>query len=349
MKQRILLFTFLIFSSGLFAQQVPQTTTPLITKVTATWCINCGTWGWEFFESLVNQNSSNAILIAAHDSGNLTTDVGETFADNFNSFGQPKYYFNNEDLLASRTNFPALATEVNSRVADMANQTPVANVGFIANLDNGTMTVRTKTQFFEAADGEYFLALYLVEDGVIMAQSGQPSNAEHKEIMRGGFDIDVFGRQLTPMTSIAEGTEFTNMHEMNIDPNWIVENLTLVGMIWKNEGGTFQYVNGNKTTDFDGDLTTSVENTFTEVTGFSVLPNIISSNATVQLDLEQTIENAQINIYDLNGKKLHTIFTGNLGTGNHAFEIEKSNLPTGMVFITLESAGKQHALKVIIE
>ena len=349
MKQRILLFSLLVFSTGLFAQDVPTTQMPLVTKVTATWCTNCGSWGWDLFEGLVEDNKDKALLVAAHPSGGLVSPAGSSFSSNFNAIGQPKFYLNNEDQRPTRNSVAAKRTEIGGLIDDMRSQSPVANVGFIANMADGKITVRTKTKFFEAAQGEYYLSLYILENNVVASQTSRGSNAVHKEILRTSFDSDVFGQQLTTMSDISADMEFTNMHEIDVNLAWNTANLTLAGMIWKKEGATYQYVNGNKTNDFDGDLTSSVQNAFSEVSDFSVLPNIISNNATVQLNLEQSIQNAQINVYDLTGKKLKTIFSGNLSGGVQSFEIEKGNLPNGMVFITLEAKGEQYAVKAIVK
>ena len=349
MKQRILLFSFLIFSTGLFAQDVPETQMPLVTKITATWCPNCGTWGWDLFEGLVEDNRSKAIVLAAHPSGGLVSQAGSSFNSNFNAIGQPKFYLNNEDQRPSRNSVAAKRTEIGGLIDDMSSQSPVANVGFIAKIADGKITVRTKTKFFEASQGEYYLSLYILEDDVVASQSSRGSNAVHKEILRTSFDTEAFGQRLTTMSDISADMEFINMHEIDVNLAWNTANLTLAGMIWKKEGDTYQYVNGNKTNDFDGDLTSSVQNAFSEVSDFTVLPNIISNNATVQLNLEQSIQNAQINVYDLTGKKLNTIFSGNLSAGVQSFEIAKGNLPSGMVFITLEAKGEQYAVKAIVK
>ncbi|MEO1714235.1 MAG: hypothetical protein AAFU60_12955 [Bacteroidota bacterium] len=64
MKQTSLLFALLLVLGGsLQAQEVMEVTTPVITKKTATWCINCGTWGWDLFEGLVSANQNSAVFL----------------------------------------------------------------------------------------------------------------------------------------------------------------------------------------------------------------------------------------------------------------------------------------------
>ena len=54
MKKIILLLSvFFYLGMNAIAQTVEAKQNTLITKKTATWCSFCGTWGWDFFENLV--------------------------------------------------------------------------------------------------------------------------------------------------------------------------------------------------------------------------------------------------------------------------------------------------------
>ena len=63
MKQFTLLTIFCIASISLFSQEVMEVQQTLLTKRTATWCPYCGTWGWGFFEDLIEDNEEKAVLI----------------------------------------------------------------------------------------------------------------------------------------------------------------------------------------------------------------------------------------------------------------------------------------------
>ena len=95
-----IIFTISILVSSLtigFSQDVPEVQQSLITKITATWCPNCGGWGWTFFENIYDDNADKALLIAAHYSGELQTSVSSDFADNFNISYQPFFILGNEN------------------------------------------------------------------------------------------------------------------------------------------------------------------------------------------------------------------------------------------------------------
>jgi hypothetical protein len=62
MKRIYILLTFVFFINLLQGQDVPETQQSLISKVTATWCINCGTWGWSLYEGLEQDNAGSNFL-----------------------------------------------------------------------------------------------------------------------------------------------------------------------------------------------------------------------------------------------------------------------------------------------
>jgi len=317
MKQKFLLLLFSFAACNLFAQDVPETQTPLVTKITATWCINCGEWGWDLFEGLIDENEDKAILIAAHDSGDLTTNIGEGFADNFNTFSQPRFILNNVDQNSSNRSVDENISLISGQIAEMSMQSPVVNVGFFAEMKDGKIEVQTKTKFFQEAEGEYYLGLYVLEEKVVNMQSGR-GLTEHKFIFRAGFDNEVFGTRLSTMNTLGAGMEFSDNYSIDIDGAWNTDNLKVAGMIWKKEGDTYQYINGNSTIDFSGN-TSSVENDFVEVDSYSVAPTIVNDFATVHLNLSQSLEHAALNLYSIEGKKIGSIYTGNLSIGAHTF------------------------------
>ncbi len=349
MKQKFLLLLLSFAACNLFAQDVPETQTPLVSKITATWCVNCGTWGWDLFDGLINENEDKAILIATHFSGDLDTPVGRAFADNFGVFAQPRFILNNEDKNGSRNSVQSKITEITDEINTMSLQSPVANVGFYAEMVDGKIQVQTKTKFFQQAEGEYYLGLYVVEEGVVNNQSGQGANTVHKTIMRASIDTENFGSRLSMMNTLGAGMEFSGNHSIDIDSDWNTDNISVVGMIWKKEGAKYQFVNANSTNDFSGN-TSSVENDFVEVDNYSVAPTVINDQATVSLNLSQSIENATLNLYAIDGKKIGSIYSGNLSVGAHTFQINRSDFTnTGMVLVTLEKDGLRLSKKVIVE
>lgn len=349
MKQKFLLLVFSFAFFGLQAQDVAEQQTPLISKVTATWCPNCGTWGWTFFENIIQDNGDKAIMLGVHDSGDLQSAEGVALSNNFNAIGQPKFFVNDEDLRVNSSSISAKRTEVENLVNTMIAESPVANVGFYAEMGNGQINVRTKTKFFQdGGANDYNLALYLIEDDVVNNQSGQGVTM-HPNVIRTGFTADAFGEILDASGTIASGTEIIRDFSLDVNPNWEMANVSVVAVIWENNGGNYQFVNASRTNDFSGIPVSSVVG-ISQVEGFAVTPTIVTETATVEINLTETLENAALTIFDLTGKKVATVFAGNLNSGIQTFEINRSVFAaSGMYFLTLENNGKVMTQKVIVK
>ena len=91
MKSKITLLVLLIFFGFAMSAQVPdapQTSMPVITKIAATWCPPCGSWGWDFFEHMLEDNTDDAIIMAVHHSGDLVNPTASALTSNLNASSQ---------------------------------------------------------------------------------------------------------------------------------------------------------------------------------------------------------------------------------------------------------------------
>ena len=346
MKKIFLQLAFIfLFSNSFFAQEVPEVQRPLITKIAATWCPPCGGWGWDFFEDLVIDNEAKATMIVAHHDGQLVTAAGDAFSSNFNSPYQPYFYVYNDDVGANSSNGATKRTEVKDMVDVEAAKSPVANAGMYLWLSgNNNLTIDTKTKFFQAASGEYYIGVYAVEDEVINFQQGQGDNAVHEKILRGSLTSEIFGEFLMS-GDISVGSEFLNSFSFQLDDTWNLNHLEIVTIIWKKEGNTYVAINTNLSSDF---ITVGNVNILLQNASMEILPNVTSSQAIVNIDLEKELENATIELFDLDGKKITDIFQGKLKNGNSQFTIERNSVAVqGMYFVVLKSNQKVITKKVI--
>lgn len=335
---------FLIISSS-FAQDVPEIQRPLITKIAATWCPPCGGWGWTFFEDLVVDNEDQATLIVAHHDGDLVTVAGDAFSSNFNSPYQPYFYVYNDDVEASSSTASAKRIEIKDLVDVEAAKSPIANTGMILNLADLQLQILTKTKFFQSASGEYYLGIYAVENEVVNFQQGQGANAVHEKILRGSLLDDTFG-ELISSGDVDAGSEIEKNYNVELDANWDVDHLEIVTIIWKKEGDTYVATNTNLSTDFVPLV--GNENVLLKNASLEVLPNVISNQAIIKIELEKELKNTTVELIDLDGKTVSNIFQGNLPLGNSNFNIERNLVSAkGMYFVVLKSNQKVITKKVI--
>lgn len=346
MKKTFLqLAVILFFSNSLFAQDVPEVQRPLITKIAATWCPPCGGWGWTFFEDLVIDNEEKATLIAAHHDGGLVTVAGDAFSSNFNAPYQPYFYVYNNDVGASPSNAAAKRIEVKDIVDVEAAKSPIANAGMNLTLSgDNNLTIDTRTKFFQATSGEYYLGIYAVESEVINFQQGQGNDAVHEKILRGSLIDDTFG-ELVTSGNIDTGSEFEKTYNVELDDTWNLDHLEIVTIIWKKEGDTYVATNTNLSTDF---IVAGNVNVLLQHASMEVFPNIVSFQAIINIELENDLQAATIEVIDLEGKKVADIFQGNLPNGNAQFTLQRSSVPSpGMYFVVLKSNQKVMTKKVV--
>ena len=347
MKKGILLLFIGFLSFGLSAQEVPEVQKSLITKRTATWCSLCGTWGWSFFEGLIEDNADKAVFFAAHFSGELINPTAETIVSNFGGFSQPRFYLGSTDQNVSSGNASTRRTEIQAKVDESFETAPVVNSGINAFEDGETISIDVKTQFFQAAEGEYLVAPYIVEDGVINFQQNQGQAAIHKYILRTSFTENAFG-EVVATGNIEAGTTVDQSFSIAIDPAWAFENIEIAVVIWKNNGGDYEFVNVNSTNTFS--MPVAVNDIELQDATMLIAPNVATDQAQINITADRTFDEANLILTDLSGRQVAVLSQGTLAAGDHTFELNKAQVnQNGVYFISLVAEGKTLTQKVIFQ
>ena len=80
----------------------------------------------------------------------------------------------------------------------------------------------------------------------------------------------------------------------------------------------------------------------------NIYPNPLKENSVVSFDLENK-QHIIISIQDVIGKKITTVFDGNLTAGHHEYSIsENSKLAAGVYFINFSTGDHSVAKKLIV-
>ena len=246
MHRSLLLFPLLVTTLTLGAQtfDFPTTHRPLISKKTATWCSNCGTWGWTLFRDLIEDNAEQAELVALHNSGNLKTDAASDLAANFGGVGQPVFSFDEIDVGATSSNSAAKRVELQQEVMEAAATSAPLGTGIQLERNGDVLTIRTQTRFFEAEDGRFLEAVYLVEKSRTAQQSGQGADAEHKHLLRLSLDDNTFGQEIAN-GPVPAGFE-TSIIERTLDlADYDPANLRIVAVVWEQFMNSYLVANTN--------------------------------------------------------------------------------------------------------
>lgn len=348
MKKNLLLSMIIVFlGTSLIAQTVPEVQRTLLTKISATWCNPCGDWGWDMFENLLEDNQDKSILIVAHHSGDLMNVAASEITTNFSVFNQPVFVVNHTNDGVTSANALTKRTEIKNLVDSTFMASPIANAGMDLTLDGDQLQVAIKTKFFQDDFGVYYISAYVVENYIVNYQESIGFDAVHQKVLRSAVTSTTFGDELIN-GSVTAGTEFDNTYSMTLDSEWNTDNLEVITIIWKKVANKFEFVNANISTDFE--TTVASVDVLLQNASLNVFPTVTATSATVSIDAKENLENASLELYDLNGRKVADIFQGNLNTGNTTFTIDKKMVnANGIYFLVLKHQDKVASQKVIFE
>ncbi len=328
------------------SQEVSAEQRSLITKRTASWCPNCGTWGWNLFKELIADNSQKAVLIAAHYDGALAVPAAEALTDNFGGFYQPRFFLDETDQNATSGNAAAVQSTIRDQVNAAFQQAPVANTAFQPGYFAGEIQVPAKVKFFQDAQGQYFLGMYLLENNVTAFQSGIGADAVHQKLFRASFTASTWGLEIVN-GSVTAGTEFSLDFSLSAnDPQ--ASDYEVVGVIWKKEGEKYLPVNTWSTATFG--TPTLGETAAAVLPRLTVWPQPMSHSGYAQLDLPQA-QQVRLVLSDGEGRLIREIHRGHLGAGMHSFDLraDLANLPRGTYILQAQTSAGSRSTPLLVQ
>ena len=149
----------------------------LISKITATWCGPCGSWGWTLLEDIIAETSGEAVIMSVYSPTNseLNNTTAVDFGDDFGTQGYPSFCVNGKNRTEYSTTggiFPdQTKTNVVATSDSMAASNALVSMAYQKSIDGTTLTLNTLTEFYANLTGEYYLGAYVIEDGVIEDQA----------------------------------------------------------------------------------------------------------------------------------------------------------------------------------
>lgn len=331
--------------------QIPEKQMPLVAKITASWCPYCGTWGWDFMEALLDDNSATSNVVSLHYSGNYRSKEAAEMTSNFGAFGQPQFFLNSELIDVNSSTTSVSRENVKTNINRVITQSPEVQTGFLAGTEEGQFNIVTKTRFFQNVSGEYFLGLYLVQKSFIGSQAGRSETALHKNVLRYSFAGSTFGESLGS-GAIAAGTEVLVQHSIPLaELGYDLDNIRILSVIWKKEGNKYMVVNSNITSQFTSgvSLITTGNRRFGKADfQFSAQPNVVSDFSLLKLILPSQRKYFRIELWSLQGQKIQDIYEGALSAGAHHWTVDRSMVgPAGMYFLRLYDADGQLSRPII--
>ena len=338
-----LFFLCLVCLLPLQAQEAPQTQMPLVTKVTATWCSNCGSWGWDFMELALDAHEDEALFLGAHYSGDFENDLGDFIDQNFSAIGQPVFFLGNEDLVVTRNNVNARLQTLSDGINQQLAMSPVANTGIKVRLSGNQLQVNSKTRFFQSANGEYYLAMYVVENDILNRQASQSGDVEHPYVAR-AFMHDNPEGILISQGSVQAGTEFDESFSITSDSEWDMDNIHVYAILWEKQASRYIYLNGH------GEVvgaSTGTGEPGQEVFGVGLLPNLGDGKFEIKVNLPEA-QDVQFRLVDQKGTAVLQTWTRNMSRGESLESLNIDNLVSGLYYLQVTAGNNRTVEKLII-
>ncbi len=209
---------------------------------TGTQCGSCSSVGIPTFMQAIVDNPRTLVPFSVHcgsgDPINNNTSLQFSNDPFYAVSGTPTFAVGNTagvGINASAVNTAIAANTSSAADAGLAATTTV--IGNVANI-----TARVK--FFNAVSGEYWLGMYILENGVISPQISLPDPYSHYHVLRacanqtGGIRGQKIANGAVAAGTIIDQSVSYTMSNVN-DPSKIVVSLIL----WKNTSGTWTMVN----------------------------------------------------------------------------------------------------------
>lgn len=344
------LFTLSILVASFFAsnaQTPPNKNVAIVNKTTATWCGPCGSWGWTLFEGITADNEAKAIIMGTY--GSSSSDMyNQTAGDFYNDFasgaGWPAFCAIGINRTAYSTSggiyTGATQTNVKATVDSFVNTPVVASTGYNYSISGSTLTVNTVNKFWSAGSGDYYVNVYLVEDGVMNTQNGQTGVVAHHHVLRGGV-TGTWGTNLVNGSFSANQT-VNKSFTYTIPSTWDKSKLEVVTMIWKKVGSDYQFINANNLASAPNGIT-NIE----EAGNIHLFPNPTRDMVHLSVDI---IESSKLSLVvtDLRGQIIYQENSKDVHNGKHYVDINTSNWAAGNYVIRVNLNDQQYTGKISV-
>lgn len=268
-----------LYASTALAQNTGQQA--FIVKKTATWCSNCGSWGWTWFKDLIQATEGQGgIPIALHSTSSQLkppADLDGAILGAFNTTGSfPAFFVNG-------IQYPTYAATLSAAQAAITQQ-PVATLSLQTGYDADAISARAVVSWAKDGEGQYAVGLYVVEDSLVFQQSAQGANAIHRYVLRNALGGLPFG----DLQSVIHASGQTTVKELTAAyPGISVVRHHILAVLWKQVNGKYQFVNAAMTRLEAGGITSAVDQA--EIwDDLTVFPNPVLPGGRVQVESSVT-------------------------------------------------------------
>jgi hypothetical protein len=331
-KQLSILLCVFILQAGYGQEQWS-----MFSKVTASWCSNCGSWGWTMFEEgLDAMENQNVLSWTLHYSGDLRNPTAEALVDNFSANGQPVFFINNDNMSVNSGNINQKIAELEETVTLLNAFAPFAAVEVTAAYDGYKIYGDAQVEYMDDSPGNYYVSHYLIKDHIISPQTNQGSMADHRFVLMDHFGDEVFGNLIaSPQADAGDVFDETFSKELEIADEDVAD-YYVATVLWN------QISNGSYRV-FNLDVT-QVQNLPSNVVDESILEqfNLSLNNKTLNV-VPTTNESYTVEILSVDGKLVEK------QTSNQAMSINLDQINNSIFIARIISDNKQASQRFFIK
>lgn len=355
-KLSLLLLAAASVSTSSFAQTPGQVNRGLVTKISATWCGPCGGWGWVLTDEIKAATHDKAMYMGifptnsnpgwgnpefVNNTANAFQNVSTFMGTGYPSHGANALDKSKQNSSGGGINTAGVKSDVIAAINDFANAPVVASTGFTVEKKGNDIIVKSKTQFWQAANGEYYLAAYMVEDGALNRQANKTSTSDpndkipHSNVLRGSMSgtttADAWGVQIANGAITANQTYDKEFKFTVTDSKWDMAKMKVEMILWKKEGSAFKYVNGNDIYQF----VASVDDV-SAVGNLNLYPNPATDRVDVNFGTAAATD-VTINMTDAMGRLVYTSGSINVTAGETVHTIYTNGMAAGTYNVSVVS------------
>ena len=343
---RLLLFFLFVGTIPLMAQRITLPK-PVVIKVTATWCAACGSSSWDDFKFISEEFGQDAVILAVHASelSQLHSPTAKAIADNIpDRLGQPELFLDGEYVEGN------WISGTRNYIEFVQTTEPVAHVFLSLEIVDNQIRATTTVKFLKDSNREHYLGLYVVENRLAAFQINRGPEEKHSKVLRTHFTENTFGNLISE-TDIVKDAAFDATYSMEIDTAWNIDNIELAAIIWEKVGERYFVTNANTSlTSLSAAVTTSLASSFLEKAQLTIHPTLVRDDALIQLSSPSNLGTASIELLDMNGAVLSSIYQGTIPFGKNSFALPiPVTLSNGVYLIRLISNGDSLIRKFIVK
>jgi len=207
----------------------------LVFNYTATWCSYCGIWGAPLMHDL--NALSRVVPVSIHTNGDpMYTELMDDLAsDRETGNSIPAFWIGDTKTNNQQESF--------DQVIALKAQLPVAGLNLSYEFEGNSIKVDVKTIFLKNLDGDFFLNIFLLEDGIDgssssgnykqagTSQSYPDDDYEHNFVLRTTQNEEnVYGEQIISNPSSDE--TINKSYIINLNDNW-EQQIYPVAVLWQ--------------------------------------------------------------------------------------------------------------------